>query len=80
MFTGLWTGLVGLAVVQSDVLHPAFGIIGLIQTPLFVMGAMEFVGSSRLGVGSLPANSFRSHMSAGLFGCWPRVPPSRPSL
>jgi Domain of unknown function (DUF4386) len=45
MFTGVWTGLVGVAVIQSDVLHPAFGIIGLILAPLFVIGAMEFVGS-----------------------------------
>jgi hypothetical protein len=45
MFTGLWTGLVGVAVIQSDVLHPAFGIIGLFLAPLFLIGAMEFVGS-----------------------------------
>jgi hypothetical protein len=45
MFTGLWTGLVGAAVIQSDLLHPAFGIIALILAPLFLIGAMEFVGS-----------------------------------
>jgi Domain of unknown function (DUF4386) len=45
MFTGLWTGLVGVAVIQSDVMSPVFGIIALILTPLFVVGAMEFVGS-----------------------------------
>jgi Domain of unknown function (DUF4386) len=45
MFTGLWTGLVGVAVIQSDVLHPAFGIIGLELAPLFLIGAMEFLGS-----------------------------------
>jgi len=45
LFTGMWTGLVGLAVIQSEVLHPAFGIVGLILAPLFVIGAMEFVGS-----------------------------------
>jgi hypothetical protein len=45
MFTGLWTGLVGVAIVQSDVLHPAFGIIGLVLAPLFVIGSMEFIGS-----------------------------------
>jgi hypothetical protein len=49
MFTGLWTGLVGLAIAQSDVLHPAFGIIGLIIAPLFLIGAMEFVGSFEAG-------------------------------
>jgi hypothetical protein len=44
LFTGLWTGLVGLAIIQSEVLHPAFGFVGLILTPLFVIGGMEFVG------------------------------------
>jgi len=44
LFTGLWTGLVGVAVIQSDVLHPALGIIGLVLSPLFVLGSFEFVG------------------------------------
>jgi hypothetical protein len=45
MFTGFWTGLVGLAILQSDVLAPAFGIVGLIVGPLFVICSLEFVGS-----------------------------------
>jgi Domain of unknown function (DUF4386) len=45
MFTGLWTGLVGLAIVQSVVLAPAFGVIGLILGPVFVICSLEFVGS-----------------------------------
>jgi hypothetical protein len=49
MFTGFWTGLVGVAAIQSDVLHPAFGIIGLILAALFLIGAMEFVGSFESG-------------------------------
>lgn len=49
MFTGLWTGLVGAAAVQSDAVHPAFGVIGLILSPLFVIGSMEFVGSFEEG-------------------------------
>jgi hypothetical protein len=44
MFTGVWTGLVGLTVLQSDVLHPALGVIGLILAPLFLLGSAEFVG------------------------------------
>ena len=44
LFTGLWTGLAGVALVQSDVLHPAFGIIGILLAPLFLLGAAEFVG------------------------------------
>jgi hypothetical protein len=46
MFTGLWTGLVGIAVVQSDLLHAAFGVIGLVLAPLFLVGSMEFVGAN----------------------------------
>ena len=45
MFTGVWTGLVGVAVVQSEVMHPALGVIGLVLTPLFLFGSMEFVGA-----------------------------------
>ncbi len=45
MFTGFWTGLVGLAIVQSNVLAPAFGVIGVLLAPLFVICSLEFVGS-----------------------------------
>jgi hypothetical protein len=45
LFTGFWTGLVGLAIVQSDVLAPVFGEIGLILGPLFVICSLEFVGA-----------------------------------
>ena len=45
LFTGAWTGLVGLAAIQSDVLHSAFGFSGLILAPLFVICSFEFVGS-----------------------------------
>jgi hypothetical protein len=46
MFTGLWTALVSVAVIQSDLLHVAFGIIGLMLAPLFLLGSMEFVGAN----------------------------------
>jgi hypothetical protein len=45
LFTGLWTALAGVALIQSDLLHPLFGIIGLLLAPLFVLGSLEFVGS-----------------------------------
>jgi hypothetical protein len=45
LFTGAWTGLVGLAAIQSDVLHSAFGFIGLILAPLLVVCSFEFVGT-----------------------------------
>jgi len=46
MFTGVWTGLVGAAILQTEVLHSAFGVIGLALAPLFLLGSMEFVGSN----------------------------------
>ena len=44
LFTGLWTALAGVALIQSDRLHPLFGIVGLVLAPLFVLGSLEFVG------------------------------------
>ena len=46
IFTGAWTALVGAAILQSEVLHPAFGVLGLVMGPLFFVGSMEFVGSN----------------------------------
>ena len=44
LFTGLWTALAGIALIQSDLLHPLFGVVGLVLAPLFVLGSLEFVG------------------------------------
>ena len=44
LFTGLWTALAGVALIQSDLLHPLFGIVGLLLAPLFALGSLEFVG------------------------------------
>jgi Domain of unknown function (DUF4386) len=44
LFTGLWTALAGIALLQSEVLNPLFGIVGLVLAPLFVLGSLEFVG------------------------------------
>ena len=44
LFTGAWTALAGVALVQSDLLHPLFGVVGLALAPLFVLGSLEFVG------------------------------------
>lgn len=46
LLTGAWTALSGVAIVQSDVLHPAFGVAALVIAPLFVLGSLEFVGPS----------------------------------
>jgi hypothetical protein len=44
LLTGAWTALAGVALVQSDVLHPVFGIVGIVLAPLFLVGSAEFVG------------------------------------
>jgi hypothetical protein len=44
LFTGLWTALAGIALIQSDLLHPLFGVVGLLLAPLFALGSLEFVG------------------------------------
>jgi hypothetical protein len=31
-------------IIQSEVLHPLFGVVGLLLAPLFVLGSLEFVG------------------------------------
>jgi Domain of unknown function (DUF4386) len=44
LLTGGWTALAGVALLQSEGLHPLFGVVGLVLAPLFVVGALEFVG------------------------------------
>jgi hypothetical protein len=44
LFTGIWTALAGVALLQSDLLHPLFGVVGLVLAPLFLLGSLEFVG------------------------------------
>jgi hypothetical protein len=44
LFTGLWTALAGVALLQSDLLHPLFGVVGLVLAPLLVLGSLAFVG------------------------------------
>jgi Domain of unknown function (DUF4386) len=44
LFTGVWTALAGVALLQSDLLHPVFGVVGLVLAPLFALGSLEFVG------------------------------------
>jgi Domain of unknown function (DUF4386) len=48
LFTGVWTALAGIALIQSAVLHPLFGIAGLVLAPLFALGSLEFVGPFEL--------------------------------
>jgi hypothetical protein len=55
LFTGLWSAPAGVALIQSDLLHPLFGIAGLLLAPLFVLGSLEFVGPFEPRAGSRPA-------------------------
>jgi hypothetical protein len=72
LFTGLWTALAGIALIQSDLLHPLFGVVGLGLAPLFVLGSLEFVGPFELSgwklAGTLvPAGLYRLvGLAAGL--------------
>jgi Domain of unknown function (DUF4386) len=36
--------LARVALIQSELLHPLFGVVGLVLAPLFVLGSLEFVG------------------------------------
>ena len=44
LFTGLRSAPAGVALIQSDLLHPLFGIAGLLLAPLFVLGSLDCVG------------------------------------
>jgi Domain of unknown function (DUF4386) len=44
LFTGLWTALASVALLQSEVLHPLLGVVGVVLAPLFVLGSLQFVG------------------------------------
>ena len=44
LFTGLWTGFAGIALIQTNLVHPAFGVSGIAIAPLFAIGAAEFIG------------------------------------
>lgn len=44
LFTGAWSILVGIAMTQSDALHPAIGIAGIAIGAVLVLCSFEFVG------------------------------------
>jgi hypothetical protein len=56
LFTGLWTALAGIALIQSDLLHPLFGVVGPGLAPLFALGSLEFVGPFEPGGWKLAGN------------------------
>jgi hypothetical protein len=71
LFTGLWTALAGIALIQSDLLHPLFGVVGLVLAPLFVLGSLEFVGPFEPSGWKLAGTWSHWPISDGRCGCWP---------
>jgi hypothetical protein len=71
LLTGLWTALAGVALIQSDLLHPLFGIVGLVLAPLFVFGSLEFVGPFEPRGWKLAGTVVPLATSAGRCDCWP---------
>jgi len=55
LFTGLWTALAGVALIQSDVLHPLFAILGLVLARFLCSGRWSSSDHSRSAAGSWPA-------------------------
>ena len=45
LFTGAWTTLLGLALVQTSVVPDWIGILGIVIGPILMLCALEFVGS-----------------------------------
>ncbi len=43
-FTGAWTLLTGVAVLQSDAIPGFLGVIGILAGPLFILSSFEFLG------------------------------------
>jgi Domain of unknown function (DUF4386) len=43
-FTGIWSILTGVALIQSDVLSAWLGAVGVIIGPLFLASSFEFIG------------------------------------
>jgi hypothetical protein len=44
LFTGLWTTLIGIVMLDTSVFHDSFGIIGIALGIALMFGALEFVG------------------------------------
>ena len=44
LFTGAWSILVGVAITQSTVMHPAVGVAGILVGAVLVLCSLEFVG------------------------------------
>jgi hypothetical protein len=71
LFTGLWTALAGVALIQSDLLHPLVGSWGWCWRRCLCWGRWSSSAPSNPAAGSWPAPWSHSPISAGRCGCWP---------
>jgi hypothetical protein len=62
LFTGLWSAPAGVALIQSDLLHPLFGIAGLLLARCSCLAPWSSSDRSSPGAGSRPARC-----AAGLY-------------
>ena len=46
LFTGAWTALLGLALVQTSVVPDWIGVLGIVIGPILMLCSLEFVGSN----------------------------------
>jgi hypothetical protein len=68
LFTGAWTVLVGVAMLQSSAFDAWLAWPGIAIGLSLVVGSLEFVARSRRRAGSLPAQSSRSPTLPGRSG------------
>ncbi len=52
-FTGIWSILAGVALVDSAVVADWLGVVGIVLGPLFLVCSLEFVGGTRAPAGGL---------------------------
>src|SRR5215207_9903672 len=71
LFTGLWTALAGVALIQSDLLHPLFRSSGCCWRRCLCSAHWSSSARSRRAAGSSPGPWSHSPISAGRCGCWP---------
>ena len=53
-FTGLWSILAGVALIDSSVTADWLGVVGVLIGPLFLICSLEFVGRVAIGAGRSP--------------------------
>ena len=53
-FTGIWSILAGVALIDSTVVADWLGVVGVVIGPLFLLCSLEFVGRFEDRAGSSP--------------------------